>query len=104
MFKVGKQYRHKQLGYIIEVTAVGQSMCLCFDVTRGEPSKEFTQLHRVFDLYEEYKKPITYTKYFNFYPGGICYSHDTREEADAAACERVISRRKIVVTEGEYDD
>jgi len=56
------------------------------------------------DLINKPAPPKQVVYYVNLYKDGDGFVHACREAADQLASERRIARKRIVVTEGEYDD
>ena len=59
---------------------------------------------RNFDLVNTPAAPRTFERWFNVYKSGSSFDHATREDADNMTYPDRIARKRVVFTEGEWDE
>lgn len=63
---------------------------------------------RSFDIINEVKvedvKPVEHVRYINIYTDGMGDLHETREKADERGLDKRIGCKRVVFTEGEWDE
>lgn len=103
MFEVGKKYRASS-GTIYECLTLYNDQAWLVD-PHGRCST-WTKHHIV--LFTEYKEPQKYVRYYNIYPngnyGGVAGPHSSRSRADKNAAPGRIGCKRVVFTDGEFDE
>jgi len=77
----------------------------CDDVCRWPLNGRATMnVDMSIDLINTPMTPRTFERWFNVYDTGIGSEHHTRKKADGNALSARIARKRVVFTEGEWDE